>query len=360
MKTGIITYHRAKNVGAALQAYALTQTIKNMGLDCCLIDYHNDFIENTYKTKKLWEHKNLKSLIKAVMNGSAPYKRNKKFDEFNKKYQIFSESVTKETISDIDDIDAYITGSDQVWNMSLNGNDGTFLLDFVPENKKRISYAASFGYENVPEKYINITKNNLEKFDVISVREVAGKKIVENLTNKKAEVVLDPTLLLSQDEWDSVACERLHKRDYVLVYLVAATPTALEFAKKLGKENNCDVICIHYSYKKKNGVINIRDCSPEEFLSYIKYAKYVVASSFHALCFSIIYKKNFFYELDINKNNNNSRLETLMNTLNLNNREIINNSNDYKYENINYSEVYTVLDEHKIKSLNFIKSSLNT
>ena len=92
-----------------------------------------------------------------------------------------------------------------------------YFLDFVEENNKKNSYAASFGFEKIPDKYVNEYKHLLEKFNNISVREKQGIRIVEELLNRSAEISLDPTLLLNKTEWSKVAKEVSIKNKYVLL-----------------------------------------------------------------------------------------------------------------------------------------------
>lgn len=354
MKIGILTYHNARNIGAALQAYALQKSISKLGIKSEIIDYRCNHLDKVYEIKKITKLRSIKDIIKWVMMWDNPNKLKKKFDYFNNNFQQISDKVyNRETIKE-SHYDIYIVGSDQVWNMNLNGNDLTYILDFVSKPKRKVSYAASFGYKNVPSRFVDETKKYISCLDDISVREVSGNKIVKKLTGKEAQVVLDPTLLLESTEWVELELPRIYQKDYILLYIVASTPSALKFAKELGYKHNCDVLCIHNSYKKKSGVINIRDCSPQEFLSYIKYAKFVVSTSFHGICFSIIYNKDFFYELDEKINNNNSRIETLISMLNLWERRIrsgkVNQEN-----NIDFNEVNLLLENQREKSINFLK-----
>lgn len=360
MKIGILTYHSTLNVGAALQAYALQKVIAGLGVSCEIIDYRCMHLEEVYRVKSMTEVESMKEFIKWILTVGNTKRAKRKFDQFNAFYQTLSHGVyTRDCLTNLNsDYEVFIVGSDQVWNMDLNGNDATYLLDFAAKDKKRISYAASFGYKEMPEAYKQEIARNLMLFDVISVRETSGSRIVEGLLGKEAQVVLDPTLLLNMTEWEKLNFKRLYPKRYVLLYMVAATPSALKFAKQWGRVHQCDVICIHYSYAKFRGVINVHDCSPLEFLSYIKYAQCVVASSFHGVCFSAVFEKEFFYELDPNPINNNSRIETLMSTLGLENREIVNGS--CADENgVDYTRVRSMLEAEKHKSVEFLVRAID-
>ena len=356
MKIGIITYHRAKNLGAMLQSCALQRTLEKYYEKCEIVDYRNEQMEESYQVKNTSEVHGLKEKIKNILY----MKKNKEFEiirkEFNEKIQKISKEVyNKNNIIDANDkYDLFVTGSDQVWNTKLNYNDKNYFLSFVTDNKKRNSYAASFGTIELKEDKVEI-KNELEKFNHISVREEEGKRIVKDLINHECEVTLDPTLLLKKEEWENlINRDRIIKEKYIFIYIVAYTPTLLEFAKKLAKEKKCKLICFHNSYQRYNGMKNLTKVSPQDFLNYIKYAECVVTSSFHGLCFSINLQKEFYYELDESKQNNNSRLITLAKTLNLESRRIVNGECKDK-NNINYKEVTTKLEKQREKSINFIE-----
>lgn len=356
MKIGIITYHRAKNLGAMLQSYALQKTLEKYKGKCEIIDYRNEKMEESYRVKKIRECKSLKEKVKNVLF----MKKNKAFEkvrkEFNEKVQTIStKKYNKNNIKEANnDYDLFVTGSDQVWNIKLNYDDENYFLNFVEDNKKKNSYAASFGTNKIDEEQKARICNQLKTFNKISVREEEGKNFVKELTGRNSELVLDPTLLLNKYEWENmINNERIEKEKYIFVYVIAYTPTLLEFARKLGKERNCKVICFHTSYQKYRGMKNLTKVSPQDFLNYIKNAEAVVTSSFHGMCFSINLQKEFYYELDENKVNNNSRLKTLATTLNLEDRRIING----KCMNniINYSEVTKKLEAERKRSIQFIE-----
>lgn len=357
MKIGIITYHRAKNLGAMLQSYALQRILQKYKGECEIIDYRNEKIEESYRVKRTWEIHSIKEKIKNILF----MKKNKEFEivrkEFNENVQkISKEMYNKENIMEANKkYDLFVTGSDQVWNSKLNYNDKNYFLDFVTDNKKKSSYAASFGVSELNKNEKRNIKNLLEQFNKISVREKEGEKIVKELTNRECQVVLDPTLLLNKEEWEKLIIpERIEKGKYIFVYIIAYTPTLLEFARKLAKEKKCKIICFHTSYQKYRGMKNLTKVSPQDFLNYIKNAEFVVTSSFHGMCFSVNLQKEFYYELDEGKINNNSRLITLAKILNLENRRIINGES--LNGKLNYEEIEEKLNKERKKSIQYILS----
>lgn len=160
---------------------------------------------------------------------------------------------------------------------------------------------------------------------------------------------------MNKSRWEKliVENERLEKEKYIFVYIIAPTPSLLNFARKFGKEKKAKVICFHNGYQRYSGVKNLNKVSPIDFLNYIKYAECVVTSSFHGFCFSVNFHKEFFYELDINKKNNNSRLITLAKKLGLENREIVNGAAKNN-DKIDYNIIEEKLNNQRQQSMNFI------
>ena len=357
MKVGIITYHRAKNIGAMLQSYALQTKIQEYLGSCEIIDYRNDKMEEAERVKSISEVKGIKQKIKNILL----MKKNKEFEivrnNFNNDIQkISKKTYNNDNISEANkNYDLFITGSDQVWNQKLNYCDKNYFLDFVKENKKRNSYAASFGTNELEMKDEEIIIKELKNYNKISVREKEGQVLINRLIDRDSELVLDPTFLLDINEWEKlIDKKKLVEEKYIFVYTIAYTPTIFDFARKLGKKEHCKIICFNNGYKKYRGMKNLNKVSPQDFLNYIKNAEYIVTSSFHGLCYSINFHKNFYYELDENKKNNNSRLITLTKMLDLEKRRII----DGKCEDnkiICYEKVDEKLKIEKQKSIKFIK-----
>lgn len=351
MKIGIITYHRANNVGAVLQNYALLEVLKSYGVHAETIDYKCKAIE---EVNRIWCKRSLKELIKMALNLSSFISRELKFNRFrNECLTLSRKSYTRQDISCTSNIyDIFITGSDQVWNMNLNGNDNTYLLDFVSDSTKKYSYAGSFGYSEVPQQYLNNTISTLQQFARISVREDKAKEFL-NSHHIEAAVVLDPTLLLSGDKWRKMVRTEQIKKKYVFVYIVAYTPELMERARTIADENGFELWIMHYSYRRYPNCRNIRNASPDEFLNYIFNAQVVLCSSFHAVCFSLLFHKDFYYALDSNKSNNNSRISSLCMQLGLE-RSI----NCYPKDDIDYHLIDAKLEKLRKESLDFIRTTL--
>ena len=198
-KIGILTFHFADNYGAVLQCLALQEKCKELGCDVEIINY------------KPYQMITWKSRVKQLVHKS-PQQR--LFQSFRDNHFIMSTNRSK--------FDCVVVGSDQVWNPSIIGFDDYW---FSPkENYGHIcSYAASFGKTEFGEDDYKWIREKLESFDEISCRERSGVEIVRKCLNRSAELVVDPVLLLTKEDWNSVVNDAVNSgrtKKYIFVYLI--------------------------------------------------------------------------------------------------------------------------------------------
>lgn len=298
--------HRVLNYGSALQAYALQKYIENVsGADVYIIDYH---FPNQY-------HKNAKTLKKAIRDilGIAHdyliggrYCRVKRFNDFYNNFLKLSSIKYHDPIllkENPPEGDIFITGSDQVWNVYTMKNDGSFYLDFIPPDRRKIAFGSSFSIKKIPIQFHTQIKRYLSQYSAIGVRERTGCEFIKSLNlPEKIEIknVCDPTLLLSSDEYHSIAVKSKLKidGDYILVYMLNYAfnpkPTITDAARLAANYYGCKVVLIGVNHLSYDGnVIYKNDFGPSEFCWLFEHAKYVVTSSFHGTMFSVIYRKPF-------------------------------------------------------------------
>ncbi|MGL9729306.1 polysaccharide pyruvyl transferase family protein [Enterococcus sp. DIV0756] len=352
-KIGILTFHNTRNAGAALQSFALQTLITNEGVNVKIVNYQNKHINSRYRLKKISEIDSLKELIKHLFSNRYVLKRQELFDDFYVNNQIFSREYNSKNIFLANkEFDGFIVGSDQVWNFNHTNKDWNYFLDFAEEGKGKFSYAASLGIVQFEKDDIEHWRKSLRSFDVLSLREKDGINEIKGLTKKEVFQVLDPTLLLTKDYWNSILpINRPCTNRYILIYTMADSPELFEKAKQIRKQTGFQIIYLNESWKKKFGIVNKKDFGPIDFLHFFRDAEYVLTSSFHGVAFSINFEKEFFFALNKEKINFNSRIENLTELVGLENRNI-DSETDLK---IDWSTVNALLEEQRKASLDVIK-----
>ena len=367
LKTGIVTFHRAANYGAVLQAYALQKVICGFGVDCQIIDFRCNDIERFYKPFLVYRS-SLPSMVKqfgkAILNYKNRREKKNKIDLFVSKHLNLSEPVYTETDELNQKYDAFITGSDQVFNPDIAGKDALFYF-LAFSRKPRFSYAASFGKSYISETEKEKISAELRKFDKISVREESGKEIVRELTGIEAEINIDPTLLLSAVDWRQL--ENKPKSidfPYILVYNMLPSELLFNSAQTLSKDSHLKVVVVNnknYSNKSKyNDFIFLDSISPEEFLWLIDHAKFVLNSSFHGSVFSILFHKNFISVLPKDEPKN-ARTISLLKTAGIN-QHLYLKEFDVKsaFQPIDWESVDFKIHEQREKALSYIGTILKS
>ena len=317
-KIGILTFYHTTNYGALLQMYALYHKIVEKGCNIDIIRYTCDAVERR-ENLSLLKSKNPKQFLRTLLLKMPNSIKQKNFRKFEENKFVFSEQIyTAEALAQLSKkYDSVIVGSDQVWNLKLTGNDMGFFLMGVSGIKK-YAYAASFGSESVDTYTAQKIAKSLKEFDLISVRETSAIDIVNNICRIKPYFVLDPTFLLTADEWRGIAEKKIKKeKPYILLYLIQNKKKTIAYAKKIAKKNGWNVKYINISPYHVNSIDNIRSVDPNEFLKLIDNASLVITGSYHGLALSVNLSKPLHYQLSEKKNNYNVRISSLINTLEL-------------------------------------------
>jgi hypothetical protein len=326
-KIGLLTFHCADNFGAVLQAYALQKYIHNtFNVNIEIIDYRPSQLVKPYKldfsnAKNFIEK--IKIIIKKILSQKKYNERLAKFEEFRLKYFEFSakRNITKDMLNTLtNEYECFLVGSDQVWNPSFVGDIGSsYLLDFLPEDSYKVSYASSV-VEVIPDSLQSVYKKYLERFNFISVREEGSKKILQKIIDKDINVNIDPVFLLEKECWEKIIKIPLNrpKKDFILVFDYVLNSEYVKIANiiadYLGLE--CVTYSINYFWNRRyiNNKKSLFFEGPCEILWYIKNASLILTSSFHALAFSIIFEKKFLCLLHPSRGN---RMIDILNKLEL-------------------------------------------
>ncbi len=368
MKINVITLHRARNYGSLLQTLATQNILESKGYETEIIDYYPERYTSFGLLKRLKNKspkfkKNPIFLLAARIIISFSYiKKKLVFDKFLKKY-INMTPVTYRTEDDLlkncPDGDAYCTGSDQVWNSHWNeGIDSPLYLSFVPETCYKFSYAASIGKTNLHDDEIKMIKPYFKQYNHITVREKDGVDIMSSMGIDDVLQVLDPTLLFKADIWNKYTSDRFKDKKYIVTYNLHHDKRIDDYAEKIAQKYGLKVYNISYNWHDIIRKGSLKWCpTVEEFLGLIRDAQYVVADSFHATVFSLVFEKKFMI---IYPEEASSRLRSILDLLNLQCRgkdempEIEDIEADIEYENVN-----EILDRERQKVNNYLDNVLD-
>lgn len=379
-KTGILTYYyQTHNYGGMLQSYALPLFLKKNNILAEQICYVRTdewaFTKVDYSSVKkprflmrvknrLLSPKYDKEILPKLK------KRNENFSKFEKCIPHGDIVYNLTTISKSNEIyNSFIVGSDQIWNFRCF--NPSFFGEFVSEEKDIISYAASTGKFEFTDKEITYLKDVLEKFKAISVREKDLTDTFSTLINEKEiESVVDPTLLLEQEDWDKITCDNLIKEKYLFCYFLGSDVRLRKLAHKYAKKHRLQVVTIPFANQNFNsadfgfGDICLYDAGPSEFVTLIKHAECVFTDSFHATVFSLIYQKQFFVFDRVEHKGMSSRLYSLTELFECTEQFCDSDDKfDIKYlssiSKMDYDRKFTLFEREKEKSALFLLNNLN-
>lgn len=308
-----MTFDHTTNYGSCFQAYALQQAIEKISI--CGENCSYSLIP--IKTFKDYP---VTSFIKKVLIAPWLSYHRSRFIPFEKKYMKY---VSCSRMADLpllnEQADVFVCGSDVIWNPDFNMKLGAFFLDFG--KKYKFSYAASFGKAELNKEELAFTKRNLASFDAISVREKTSLEIAKKCTNKEVQVVADPVMLLTPEEWCDVMEPLPAKKGFIFVYTTHLNETFKSFIKKLESQTGLQVVLATCGPKQalKQGMLSVQ--TPGEWLALLKNADYVVTNSFHATVFSVMFHRKFFTVVAGDKAKGiNMRMNDFLNDVGLGNR----------------------------------------
>ncbi len=367
-KVGIITFHNSYNCGSMLESFAIHKYLLKRGIDNEIIHFSNDGQKRLYSIYE--RNHNIKDIVKNFI--LFPHRKrlqynNLCYQKFQKENFKLTKNYSKESELDDSNYSVVVAGSDQIWNTTIIDFEDAYFLPWV-KKAKRVAYAPSFGARNIlkyaknPEKY----KKYLEDFDALSIRENNGKKWIKDLTGKEVEVLIDPTLLLEQKDYDLIL-EKDYKvpEKYIFFYCPTFQKDICKFVMQVAKKHQLPVITwsskkyfIHYI--KKYGFTLADYESPMVYLTLIKNASLVLTTSFHGTIFSSIYQKKFFTIRNGDMLGEDDRVETLLTSLDLQERLI-----DYRYQEdfdylkeVNYENYYPNLKRLQKKAKKYIEENI--
>lgn len=383
-KVGIVSCYFKHNYGSMLQAYATQKVLDNMQIpnETINIDENIDFAngKKKYYMSQITNIPFIKSklgMVKLKLDkkinknlGNNIQIRDNKYKEFEKNFKLTKPYKTyKELSAQCANYSDVIVGSDQLW-LPVNVVADYYTLNWVPDNVNKVSYATSFGVSTVPDKYKNDYKKFLNRINCLSTREEAGIKLVDQLSDNKATLVCDPTLLLNKKEWMDIQKEEpIIKEKYILCYFLGKNIEHRKFAERLKEKTGCKIVSLNHAdeyvkYSDKFCDYAPYDIGPAEWINLIRNAEYVCTDSFHGTVFSLINNTKFFtFERYSNKNSKvstNSRIYSLLGIVDLKERILSGTEDvdDVIKMQINFDNVNEKIDKFRESSKIFLKNSI--
>lgn len=354
-KIGIITFHSALNYGAVLQTYALQTELEKLGCEAEVLNYSNPYVSTKLKPPQLRDYRNPLNYWKDVKKYKKDIVKGGKIRAFSDAKLHISAPLDRKGLTQyVSDLDAVITGSDQVWNDKITHNDDTFYLDVVSPHK-RVSYAASIGSAEIPQESVRRIYPILKDFRAISVRETQAQRALLNQLGLEVQRVLDPTLLLCEEDYKGVIAAPKAER-FVLVYMLFYSDSLIRSAREKASELGCKIYCVNASGVLVGDVVDCSDAGIEEWLGLMRDAQYVFTNSFHGVAFSVNFQKQFTAELPPARVQASSRITDLLDVLGMRNRIMTCESSPQVA--IDYSAPNKRLNEERERSVEFLKKAV--
>lgn len=357
-KVKILTWHYYMNFGSALQAYALQESVKRLGYKVEILNYRNPKFGRESSLKTIIKYLTSK-LLKNVFQGRLYYP----FTVFQREKLLQTLVVyEKENLAKIcQNTEAIICGSDQIW--APNVFNSVYMLDFVQvKHVKKISYAASIGLPIIPDELVEQYKTLLLEFSSIAVREKSGKEILDAQCDIKANVVLDPTMLLDPEEYQGLEIPiSQHSDKYVFCYFLNKNHEYKKQVEEYASRNNLKIVGVSSRLSDKEWMKLHNNIGPGEFLWLIHHASAIFTDSYHGTIFSMLYHKNFFvferFQTD-DPINQNSRIYQLDEYFKISGRILSKDSHPEDCNSFNYEVFEKKLAIERGNSLNYLKGAL--
>lgn len=366
MTAGLITFFRHHHYGAQLQAYAAMRAITELGHPCEIIDYRPDYDAGL---NDLFQKGGLRAKatnLHTAAHYAALKRRAERFDAFvademrlsatrYTSYAQLAESPPR--------YDVYVAGSDQIWNPRLfpGGTfDPAYLQTFVKEGR-RISYAPSMGEAPFTGEESAQFRAALEPYSALSVREQAGREKLRAATGREPTVVLDPTLLLTRDQWAGLAAEPAFDHPYILCYYISDHSVLDPYAQAVQQRTGWPIVQLAGVRRKIDGAQRIvLDAGTKEFLGLFRNAAFVCTNSFHGTVFSLLFGKDFYTSVSPKEREHpdRSRVYSLLSRLGCTNRVVGMAHTDELDVPVAYDAVNARLEAQRIYCLDYLRCAI--
>lgn len=367
MVVNVITRHAPANYGSLLQTIATQNIINRIGYDCRIIDYipkceTGARVAFTQLKEKNWNNNLIKQISYLAVREPENILMYNEFAAMRKKYLIMGPRCSNELelrkLYEDEKEDIFLTGSDQVWGPTSTGDyDPAYFLSFAPEGAKKLAFASSFGKASFDEKTMKQYKEYLMKYDAVAVRENTAVDLIHQM-GINVEQVLDPTLLVSKDEWSKYIIPVNKPKKYVLVYQIHNNQKLDQYAVEFAQYVNLPLLRVSplfHQIKRGGKFIYLPDIG--EFLDLISGATYMVTDSFHGTAFAINFNVQFVEILP--NTGTSSRNQSILQLTGLNGR-VVNDLENYQYKDelIDFTDANQIIEKNRSKTIHILQEML--
>ena len=345
MKIDILTIWDLNNYGNRLQNYAVQEILRPYGDVKTIIRYYFAEKHGSLMLRAILLRRN----IKKVLEKETMLKRFNAFSHFSKQYIHTEKLIVTRKFKGIPKAAYYVTGSDQVWNpYSCGCGMCVNMLGFASAEKK-IAVAPSISVDSLTSEQEAEFKKYLSDFKALSCREQQGADLITQITGRECTALIDPTLMLSAEEWNKVSKKpKFHNEDkkYILLYFLGnLTPEYQQIIEKISKKYGLEIINI---YDKKSKYFS---CGPSEFIWMVKHCEMMLTDSFHGSVFSYIYDRPFRIFKRAGGESMNSRLTNLMDKLHLDDSVYLNENDSLdNILDVHYDKTYLYEEQKKFRN----------
>lgn len=350
------------NYGSALQSWALTKAIEKLGHKPVLVDYCPDCLKDKdplNPMKNMWDtdKESLRMCELSLPAIHINYEKFEKFytENFNRTPKVYTKENFNEIVND-EHIDGFVCGSDTIFCVDEFGMDDGYYANYpVMRNGYSIAYAASFGDSHFDEESYKILNERLKNFKALGIRENWMIPYIKEHSKTPVQKVLDPTLLLTQDDYDTIAVkERLEENKYLLLYARRYNKKMFDYAEKIAEEKGLKIIDISLRATNAGKHRMFYEAGVEEFLSLVKYADYVVTNSFHGMIMAVHYRRPFVI---FSREQCDIKIDEVLDVMGLSNRKMTDGT-EKMLEVIDYEKVHENISAARANSINYLKTNL--
>ena len=364
---GVVSYNihcNFTNYGSALQSWALCKTIERLGYKPVLMDYCPDVLRDANPLdpfKKMWD-KDAESRRMCELTMPSICENYKKFDRFYTERFTRSHAYTSEDFNNCvgaEGLDGFVCGSDTIFCIDeFKGFEDGYYANYPSMKGRSVAYAASFGDSHFKPADYDILNDRLQNFKAIALRENLMVPYVSAHANIPVTRVIDPTLLLTSEDYNSIASsgDATSRREYLLLYTRRYNPKLESFAIDYAAQHGLRIVEI--SLRAKNADIGHEmryDAGVEEFLALVRGASFVVTNSFHGLIFAVLYSRPFYV---FSRESGDSKISEVLDLFGLSNR-LIHDGDEYDDREIDFTKVHKRIDVARNQSFDFLKMELS-